>query len=69
MTWFSHFTVLLRLLAGKMLDLQQPILANVGDLISPRCRLHTARYMNALKDFQMWAVQSEYSMAGTKRDD
>lgn len=46
-------------MAGKILDLQQPILANVENLISPRCRLETSRYMNALEDFQLWAVQSE----------
>lgn len=46
-------------MAGKILDLQQPILAIVEDLISPRCRLETSRYMNALEDFQLWAVQSE----------
>lgn len=56
------FAALLRLLADKMLEVQRHplLLAQVGDSISPRCRLETTRYLKALKDFQLWAVQSEY---------
>lgn len=51
-------------MAGKLLDMQQPVLVTGRDSVSARCRSETTRYMNALKDFQIWAVRSEYSIHG-----
>lgn len=48
----------IKLLAPKILQHQKPFLLS-GDSVSEQCRKDSAKFLTALKRFDLWALKSE----------